>query len=141
MSRRACRKSHPRWCGDEIGWFGQMIALISLLVAILASPFKSRGRIEAENAALGQQLIILRRKVGARAKLTNTDRWFFVELHRWSSSACRYAFHFHFGPIFQIFNGEVAEERIAIQNFRAGHFGTGVGIGHHQSGVGLARRG
>jgi transposase InsO family protein len=63
-----------------------MIALIRFLAAILASPFKSRSRLEAENAALRQQLNILRRKVGERARLTNTDRWFFVQLYRWFPS-------------------------------------------------------
>ena len=51
-----------------------MIALISFVLAILASPFKSKSRLEAENAALRQQLIVLRRKVKGRARLTNTDR-------------------------------------------------------------------
>ena len=63
-----------------------MIALIRLLLAVLASPFKSRSRLEAQNAALRRQLIILRRKVGGRARLTNTDRWFFVQLYRWFPS-------------------------------------------------------
>ncbi len=63
-----------------------MIALISLVLAILASPFKSKSRLEAENAALQQQLIVLRRKVKGRARLTNTDRWFFVRLYRWFPS-------------------------------------------------------
>jgi hypothetical protein len=48
-----------------------MIALISFVLAILASPFKSKSRLEAENAALRQQLIVLRRKVKGRARLTN----------------------------------------------------------------------
>jgi len=59
-----------------------MIALIRLLFAMLVSPFKSRSRLEAENAALRQQLIVLRRKAKGRAKLTNGDRWFFVQLYR-----------------------------------------------------------
>ena len=63
-----------------------MIALISFVLAILASPFKSKSRLEAENAALRQQLIVLRRKVKGRARLTNTDRWFFVRLYRWFPS-------------------------------------------------------
>ena len=53
-----------------------MIALIRFLLAMLTSPFKSRSRLEAENAALRQQLIVLRRKVKGRARLTNGDRWF-----------------------------------------------------------------
>jgi transposase InsO family protein len=59
-----------------------MIALIRLLLAILASPFKSKSRLEAENASLRQQLIVLRRKAKGRARLTNADRWFFVLLYR-----------------------------------------------------------
>ena len=59
-----------------------MIALIRLLFAMLVSPFKSRSRLEAENAPLRQQLIVLRRKAKVRAKLTNDDRWFFVQLYR-----------------------------------------------------------
>ena len=59
-----------------------MIALIFFVLAILASPFKSKSRLEAENAALRQQLIVLRRKVKGGARLTNTDRWFFLQLYR-----------------------------------------------------------
>jgi transposase InsO family protein len=59
-----------------------MFGLIRLLFAMLVSPFKSRSRLEAENAALRRQLIVLRRKAKDRAKLTNGDRWFFVQLYR-----------------------------------------------------------
>jgi hypothetical protein len=63
-----------------------MIALILFVLGILASPFKAKSRLEAENAALRQQLIVLRRKVKGRARLTNTDRCFFVQLYRWFPS-------------------------------------------------------
>ena len=63
-----------------------MTALIRFVLAILASPFKSKSGLEAENAALRQQLVVLRRKVKGRPRLTNTDRWFFVRLYRWSPS-------------------------------------------------------
>jgi len=63
-----------------------MIALVCFVLAVLASPFKSKSRLEAENAALRQQLIVLRRKVRGRAQLTNSDRWFFVQLYRWFPS-------------------------------------------------------
>lgn len=49
---------------------------------MLVSPFKSRCRLEAEKAALRQQFVVLRRKAKGRAKLTNGDRWFFVQLYR-----------------------------------------------------------
>src|SRR4030088_1370670 len=63
-----------------------MIALFYFVVAVLASPFKPKSRLEAENAVLRYQLIVLRRKVRGRARLTNTDRWFFVLLYRWFPS-------------------------------------------------------
>src|SRR5262245_33116390 len=59
-----------------------MMALIRLALAIVASLFKSTARLEAENAALRQQLIVLRRKLPGRVKLTNGDRTFFVWLSR-----------------------------------------------------------
>jgi transposase InsO family protein len=63
-----------------------MIALICFVLAILASPFKSKSRLEAENAVLRHQLIVLRRKIPGRAQLSNNDRWFFVQLYRWFPS-------------------------------------------------------
>src|SRR3974377_147124 len=63
-----------------------MIALLWFVLAILASPFKSKSRLEAENAALRRQLIVLRRKVHGRVRLTNNDRLFFVPLYRWFPS-------------------------------------------------------
>src|SRR3984893_7747762 len=43
-------------------------------------------RLEAENAVLRHQLIVLQRKVRGRARLTNNDRWFFIQLYRWFPS-------------------------------------------------------
>jgi transposase InsO family protein len=63
-----------------------MVALICFVLAMLALPFKSKSRLEAENAALRHQLIVLRRKVRGRAQLSNNDRWFFVQLYRWFPS-------------------------------------------------------
>ena len=60
-----------------------MIALIRFVLAVLASPFKSKNRLEAENAVLRHQLIVLRRKLKGRARLTNNDRRFFVWMYRW----------------------------------------------------------
>ena len=57
-----------------------MIALICFVLAGLASSFKSKMRLEAENAALRHQLNVLRRKMKGRVPLTNNDRWFFVQL-------------------------------------------------------------
>jgi hypothetical protein len=63
-----------------------MIALLCFVISVLAAPFKSKSRLEAENAALRHQLIVLRRKVPSRVRLTNNDRWFFIQLYRWFPS-------------------------------------------------------
>jgi transposase InsO family protein len=63
-----------------------MIALLSFMLAVLASPFRSKSRLEAENAVLRHQLIVLRRKVQGRVRLTNNDRWFLIQLYRWFPS-------------------------------------------------------
>ena len=63
-----------------------MIGLLCFVLAALASAFKSKIRLEAENAALRHQLIVLRRKLRGRVKLANSDRWFFIQLYRWFPS-------------------------------------------------------
>ena len=63
-----------------------MCALLCFVLAVLALPFKSKCRLEAENAALRHQLIVLRRKMHGRVRLTNNDRWFFIQLYRWFPS-------------------------------------------------------
>ena len=63
-----------------------MLALLYFVLFVLASPFKSKSRLEAENAVLRHQLIVLRRKLQGRVPLTNTDRWFLVQLFRWFPS-------------------------------------------------------
>src|SRR5215470_15205001 len=66
-----------------------MVALLCFLLTLLASPFKSKTRLEAENAVLRRQLIILRRKVRGRIYLTNEDRLFLVQLFRWFPSVLK----------------------------------------------------
>ena len=63
-----------------------MIGLLCFVLGILASPFKSKIRLAAENAALRHQLIVLRRKLRGRVKLANSDRWFLIQLYRWFPS-------------------------------------------------------
>jgi hypothetical protein len=63
-----------------------MIGLLCLVLAVLASPFKSKVRLEAENAVLRHQLIVLRRKLHGRVRLTSHDRLFFIQLYRWFPS-------------------------------------------------------
>jgi hypothetical protein len=63
-----------------------MIGLLCLFLDLLAAPFKSKSRLEAENAVLRHQLIVLRRKVQGRLRLTDNDRWFFIQLYRWYPS-------------------------------------------------------
>ena len=63
-----------------------MFGLFRFVLAVLAWPFKSKGRLEAENAALRRQLVVLRRKVQGRIRLSNNDRWFLIQLYRWFPS-------------------------------------------------------
>ena len=66
-----------------------MIGLLCFVLTVLASPFKSKLRLEAENAVLRHQLIILRRRLHGRVRLTNHDRWFFIQLYRWFPTILR----------------------------------------------------
>jgi len=63
-----------------------MIELLCFVLAVLASPFKSKLRLEAENAVLRHQLNVLRRRLHARVRLTNNDRWLFILMYRWFPS-------------------------------------------------------
>src|SRR6476661_4800063 len=53
-----------------------MIGLLCFALAVLTSPFKSKLRLEAENAVLRHQLNVLRRRLHGRVRLTNMYRWF-----------------------------------------------------------------
>jgi len=63
--------------------------LLCLFLAALASPFKSKLRLEAENAVLRHQLNVLRRSLHGRVRLTNHDRLFFIQLYRWFPAILR----------------------------------------------------
>ena len=63
-----------------------MVELLCSVLAIVAALLKSRRRLEAENVILRHQLIILRRRLPGRVRLTNSDRWFLVQLYRWFPS-------------------------------------------------------
>jgi transposase InsO family protein len=66
-----------------------MIALVCFIWSILTVPFKSKSRLELENAALRHQVVVLRRKLGGRIEFTNRDRLFFVLLYRWCPSVLK----------------------------------------------------
>jgi hypothetical protein len=66
-----------------------MIRLLWFVPAVVALPFKSKLRLEAENAVLRHQLNVLKRRLHGRVRLTNNDRLFFVELYRWFPSIQR----------------------------------------------------
>jgi hypothetical protein len=66
-----------------------MIALLCFFLTLFASPFKSKSRLEAENAALRHQLIVVQRKMRGRVHLTNGDRLFLVQLYRWFPSVLK----------------------------------------------------
>src|SRR3954447_15013004 len=59
-----------------------MIGLLRFVFAILVWPFTSQARLHAEIAVLRQQVIVLQRKSRGRVRLSNADRWFFVQLYR-----------------------------------------------------------
>jgi hypothetical protein len=60
-----------------------MIGLLCFVLAVLASPFKSKLRLEAGNVVLRHQLIVLKRRLHGRVRLTNH---FFIQLYRWFPS-------------------------------------------------------
>src|SRR5499427_3963374 len=66
-----------------------MIALLCFFLTLVASPFKSKSRLEADNAALRHQMIVLQRRVSSRVQLTNRDRLFLVMLYRWFPSVLK----------------------------------------------------
>src|SRR5947207_15189342 len=66
-----------------------MIALFFLFLTLSVSPFKSKSRLEAENAVLRHQLIVLQRRVRGCVQLTNGDRLFLVMLSRGFPSVLR----------------------------------------------------
>ena len=66
-----------------------MIALLWFFLAILASPFKSKCRLEVENAALRHQVMVLRRQARGRIHLTNLDRLYLIQLYRWFPAILR----------------------------------------------------
>src|SRR6478609_5775998 len=107
-----------------------MIGLIWFVLAVLASPFKSKLRLEAENAVLRQQLIVLKRRLRGRVRLTNNDRWFFIQLYRW------------FPPILKVLT--IMRPETLVRWHRAALAATGVGNrvdgeGGHKSRQSFAR--
>jgi hypothetical protein len=63
-----------------------MIALVRFFLSLVGSLLKPKLRLEAENAVLRHQLIVLRRRLHGRVRFTNNDRWFFIQLYRWFPS-------------------------------------------------------
>src|SRR5258708_13083526 len=63
-----------------------MIGLFCFVLAVLASAFKSKLRLEAENAALRHELKSLRSRRPGWVRLTSHDRWFLILLYRWFPS-------------------------------------------------------
>jgi hypothetical protein len=97
-----------------------MIGLLCLFLALLTAQFKSKSRLEAENAALRHQLIVLRRKVPGRVRLTNNDRWFLIQLSRW------------FPAILHVVN--IVQRETLVRWHRTGF--RWIGIGNHALGEG-----
>jgi transposase InsO family protein len=66
-----------------------MIALICLIWSVSTALFKSKSRLEVENAALRHQVVVLQRKLRGRIEFTNRDRLFFILLYRWCPSVVK----------------------------------------------------
>ena len=58
------------------------MCILSTLLAIFRSAFRSRATVELENFALRHQLNVLKRSVKQRPKLTPADRLLWVVLSR-----------------------------------------------------------
>ena len=69
-----------------------IVTLLFFFLTSLASLFKSRSRLEAENAALRHQLTVLHRKVHGRVHFTNSDPLLFIQLYRWFPSILKALF-------------------------------------------------
>jgi hypothetical protein len=81
----------PKTSSALIRWRNHLTSVDSVRIVLLypgrlGLAIKSKARLEAENAALRHQLIVLRRKVRGRVRLTNNDRWFLIRLYRWFPS-------------------------------------------------------
>ena len=63
-----------------------MIGLLCFVLTVLASPFKSQLRLQAENAVLRHQLNVVKRRLPGRVRLTNHDLWFLIQLYLWFPS-------------------------------------------------------
>src|SRR5882762_3745600 len=59
-----------------------MIGFLSLLINVVASPFKTKARLEAEIIMLRHQLNVLRRRFPSNPKVVVADRLLFVWLYR-----------------------------------------------------------
>ena len=59
-----------------------MIGFLILFLHVLASPFKTQARLEAEIVLLRHQLNVLRQRVPSKPRLTVADRLLFVWLYR-----------------------------------------------------------
>ena len=51
-----------------------MVGLLSFLLRLLLSPFRPISQLEAEDAALRRQLMVLQCQVRGRVQFTNSDR-------------------------------------------------------------------
>jgi hypothetical protein len=97
-----------------------MIGLLCFVLAVLASPFKSKMRLEAENAVLRHQLIVLRRKLRGRVQLANSDRWFFVQLTaEWVARQITEAFPWDGAPGYMIRDRDRIYGTIVTRRLRA----------------------
>jgi len=78
------RKPYRGLLSEEVD---AMIALICFVLAVLASPFKSKSRLEAENAVLRHQLIVSIDTIVQPETLVRWHRAGFRRYWRWKSNS------------------------------------------------------
>src|SRR5262249_23819451 len=65
-------------------------ALLCFVLNVLLSHLSRRADLNAENAALRHQVVVLRRiVVQRRIRITNSGRWFLIQLYRWFPSVLK----------------------------------------------------
>ena len=100
-----------------------MIALLCFLLTLFASLFKSKSRLEAENAALRHQLIVLQRRMRGRVHLTSGDRLFLVGTARpsahWIARQLTEAYGWQQAPPYIVRDRDCVYGAVVIQRLRA----------------------
>jgi hypothetical protein len=58
---------------------------------VLSGSFRANGQVRRRVAFYRATLRISGRRERGRVRLTNNDRWFFIQLYRWFHQSCRFS--------------------------------------------------